>query len=200
MARVLNGCCPRIFSRAAMLAALLLWGGVAHAAWDLQTLMTELARTTTSEVRFQETKHLAALKAPLELRGILRYRRPDHLERHVQAPFEESFLVDGDAVTLTRKGGAERHRIALQSQPVLWAFIESIRATLRGDLAALQQFYRVELHGTREQWELTLLPRDLDMAQLVRVIRIGGRGGTVRTIEVEETGGDRSITRIDAAQ
>lgn len=180
--------------------ALFLWSGFARAAWDVQTLMAELARTTTSEVRFQETKHLAALRTPLELRGVLRYRRPDYLERRVQAPFEESFVVEGDTVTLTRKGGAEQHRIALQSQPVLWAFIESIRATLRGDLAALQQFYRVELHGRREQWELTLLPSDLDMAQLVRVIRIGGRGGMVRSIEVEETGGDRSITRIDSAK
>lgn len=197
MARVLS---PQQFIFLLVATALLLWSAFARAAWDVQTLMGELARTATSEVRFQETKHLAALKAPLELHGILRYRRPDYLEREVQAPFEERFVVEGDTVTLTRKGGAEQHRIALQSQPVLWAFIESIRATLRGDLAALQQFYRVDLHGQREQWQLTLLPRDLDMAQLVRVIRIGGRGGTVRTIEVEETGGDRSITRIDAAK
>jgi len=184
-----------ITARVALLA--LLWPLLASAAeWNIEALMQELARTPKPEVSFVETKHLAALKAPLEVRGTLLFRRPDHLERHVTAPVEESFIVDGDQVTLVRKNSDERYTLSLQSQPVLWAFIESIRATLRGDVEALRKFYRVELSGAQQQWVLTLLPSDLDMAQLVRVIRIGGTGGEVRTIEVQETSGDRSVTRI----
>ena len=166
-------------------------------AWGIDALMAELARTPASEVTFHETKYLAALKTPLELQGRLIFKRPDHLERHVAAPFEESFIVDGDRMTLERKTTGERHQFSLQSQPVLWAFIESIRATLRGDLATLRKFYRVELSGTRAQWTMILLPNDVDMGQLVRVIRIGGTQGRVQSIEVRETSGDRSITRIE---
>lgn len=185
---------------AAALSLFVLAPAAQGAAWTLDELMTELARTQATEVRFTETKQLAALRVPLELHGTLLYRRPDHLERHVQAPFEEHFVADGDRVTLERPLTGERHQLSLQSQPVLWAFIESIRATLRGDAAALQRFYRLLLHGERAQWTLTLLPSDPDMAKLVRVIRIGGREGQVRSIEVQETSGDRTVTRIHPSQ
>lgn len=185
---------------AGAIAPLLMCGGVFAAVWDVDALMAELARTPASEVSFRETKYLAALKKPLELQGTLRFQRPDHLERHVSTPFEESFIVDGDRMTLERKATGERHQFSLQSQPVLWAFIESIRATLRGDLATLREFYRVELAGTRAQWTITLLPSDVEMGQLVRVIRIGGMQGRVQSIEVQETSGDRSITRIEEKQ
>jgi hypothetical protein len=189
-------------TRRALLAAvaaapLFLCGRALSAVWGIDALMAELARTPASEVSFRETKYLAALKTPLELQGTLKFQRPDHLERHVSAPFEESFVVDGDRMRLERKATGERHQLSLQSQPVLWAFIESIRATLRGDLATLRKFYRVELAGTQAQWTMTLLPNDVEMGQLVRVIRIGGRQGHVQSIEVQETSGDRSITRIE---
>ena len=187
----------RTLLAAIAIAPLFMYRSAVADAWSIDALMAELARTPASEVAFHETKYLAALKTPLELRGRLVFRRPDHLERHVAAPFEESFIVDGDRMTLERKTTGERHLFSLQSQPVLWAFIESIRATLRGDLATLRKFYRVELSGTRTQWAMTLLPNDVDMGQLVRVIRIGGTQGRVQSIEVQETSGDRSITRIE---
>lgn len=176
------------------------WAGPASAAWNIESLMAALGRTTQSEARFTETKYLAALTIPLELRGTLRFQKPDHLERHVEAPFEERFIVDGDRVTFERKATGERHQLSLQSQPVLWAFIESIRATLRGDLATLQKFYRVELVGEQHSWTMSLLPRDVEMGQFVSVIRISGSDGHLRTIDVREANGNRSITRIEASR
>lgn len=181
--------------------ALALWSASTFAAdWNLQSLMSQLAVTESSSVRFTETKHLAVLKAPLELRGTLRFRRPDYLERRVEAPFEERFVVEGDRVTLERKVTGERHQLSLRSQPALWAFIESIRATLRGDLATLERFYRVDLHGEPNSWTINLLPRDVEMGKLVSVIRMSGTGGELRTIEVLEASGDRSVTHIEAAR
>ena len=42
----------------------------------------------------------------------------------------------------------------LQDYPVLWAFVESIRSTLAGDLQSLNRFYRVELDGSERDWRL----------------------------------------------
>ncbi|HLU76295.1 MAG TPA: LolA-related protein [Burkholderiales bacterium] len=176
------------------------WAAPASGAWNVESLMDALGRTTQSEARFTETKHLAALTIPLELRGTLRFQAPDHLERLVEAPFEERFIVDGDRVTFERKVTGERHQLSLQSQPVLWAFIESIRATLRGDLATLQKFYRVELDGAQHSWTMSLLPREVEMGQFVSVIRISGSDGNLHTIDVQEANGNRSITRIEASR
>jgi hypothetical protein len=86
--------------------------------------------------------------------------------------------------------------VSIASQPALGAFLESIRATLRGDLAALRRHYRVELEGAPAGWTLVLLPSDPGMAELVTVIRIGGVGGQLTGMEVLETGGDRVVTRF----
>jgi outer membrane lipoprotein-sorting protein len=178
--------------------AILLFGAVcaaAQAPYAVEDLMRSLAAGGDSSVAFTETRHSSALKTPLVTSGELRYTRPAQLERRVRAPVEERYLVKGDRVTIERKGATPR-TVSIASQPALGAFLESIRATLRGDLPALRRFYRVELEGGPAGWTLVLLPSDPEMAELVSVIRISGSGGRLTGMEVLETGGDRVVTRF----
>lgn len=184
----------RVLALAAALA-----GGAAHGApLALDELMRELAATGASTVSFVETRTSSALSAPLVARGELSYAPPDRLERRVTAPVEERYVVAGDRVTVERPGAAPR-TVALAAQPVLGAFLESIRATLRGDLAALLRHYRVELEGDARAWTLVLLPSDPALAELVTVVRISGTRGRITGMEVVETGGDRVTTRFAGA-
>jgi outer membrane lipoprotein-sorting protein len=161
--------------------------------------MRSLAATGESSAAFVETRSSDALSAPLVARGELRYVPPGRLERRVSAPAEERYVVDGDRVTIERRGAPPR-TVALAAQPVLGAFLESIRATLRGDLAALQRHYRVEMRGdAAADWTLVLLPADPALAELVTVIRISGRRGRLAAMEVVEAGGDRVATRFGEA-
>jgi hypothetical protein len=182
------------FAAAAALAA------AAHGApGALDELMRSLAATGESSAAFVETRSSDALSAPLVARGELRYVPPGRLERRVSAPAEERYVVDGDRVTIERRGAPPR-TVALAAQPVLGAFLESIRATLRGDLAALQRHYRVEMRGdAAADWTLVLLPADPALAELVTVIRISGRRGRLAAMEVVEAGGDRVATRFGEA-
>jgi outer membrane lipoprotein-sorting protein len=160
--------------------------------------MRSLAATGASTVAFVETRSSSALTAPLVARGELRYAPPGRLERRVSAPVRERYIVEGDRVTIERPGAAPR-TIALASQPALGAFLESIRATLRGDLAALRRYYRVELEGDAAGWTLVLLPADAALAELITVIRISGSRGRLTGMEVVEAGGDRVATRFAEA-
>lgn len=185
-----------------LLAAVLLGAGAACAqsapSFTADELMRSLAATGASTAAFTETRHSSALKTPLVTRGELHYAPPARLERRVGAPVDERYVVEGDRVTIERRGGTPR-TVSLASQPALGAFLESIRATLRGDLATLQRFYRVELEGGPASWTLVLLPSDPDMAELVTVIRIAGARGRLTGMEVVETGGDRVVTRFAEA-
>jgi hypothetical protein len=167
----------------------------AQGAFTVDELMRSLAAAGESTATFTETRHSSALKTPLVTTGELRFIRPARLERLVRTPVDERYVVEGDRVTIERKGGAPR-TVSLASQPALGAFLESIRATLRGDLATLRRFYRVELEGEPAGWTLVLLPSDPGMAELVTVIRIAGSGGRLTGMEVLETGGDRVVTRF----
>lgn len=167
----------------------------AQGAFTVDELMRSLAASGESTATFTETRYSSALKTPLVTTGELRFTRPARLERRVRTPVDERYVVDGDSVTIERKGGVPR-TVSLAAQPALGAFLESIRATLRGDLATLRRFYRVELEGEPAAWTLTLLPSDPGMAELVSVIRIAGARGRMTGMEVVETGGDRVVTRF----
>jgi hypothetical protein len=147
-------------------------------------------------VRFVERKYLKVLKAPLELRGTLTYVAPGKLEKRTLSPKPETLTIEGDRLTIESAARNERRTLRLQAYPVLWAFVESIRSTLSGDIAALERFYRVELEGSRARWRLYLVPRDSEMRAVISLISIGGSRGRVERIEVQETRGDRSVMRI----
>ena len=133
---------------------------------------------------------------PLELKGSLRYERPNRISKHVQSPFDELLSVEGDALTLVNRAKGEQRILSLREQPALGALVESVRATLAGDLAQLERHYKVELSGAREAWSLRLAPRAAQVRAYVETITIAGSAARVRRIEVLETGGDRSVMTI----
>jgi len=174
--------------------ALALGALAAEASFGVEQLMGSLARQAESAVRFAETRRSDVLREPLVSTGELRYRRPAHLERRVATPVVERYVIDGDRVTVER--GADARTLRLDAIPVLRVFIESIRATLAGDLEALRRHYAVTLSGTREDWVLVLLPADPEVAELVTSVRIAGAGDRIRGMEVLERSGDRIETRF----
>jgi len=66
----------------------------------------------------------------------------------------------------------------------------------QGDLAALDRFYRVTLEGNDQDWRLGLTPKQPRMNAVISLIQIDGSAGTIRTIEIRETQGDRSVMTV----
>jgi len=158
--------------------------------------MAELARNGSETVRFTEVKTVALLKKPIAASGTLTYVAPSRLEKHTLVPRRERLIVDRDTLVIEVPGQDERRTLRLAEYPAIQAFVESIRGTLAGDLAALRRFYRVEVEGTWTQWRLHLLPSELDMLDLVQKVEISGSRGRIRRIEIREGSGDRSVMTI----
>ena len=161
-------------------------------------LMQRLATVPASQASFTETRHSSLLKTPLVVTGRLVYRRPDRLEKHVQSPFIESTVIDGSRLSMTRGGDAGR-TMNVPAGPAQ-ALVESLRATLAGDLAALERHFNVHLQGNLDAWTLTLIPREAALADVVTRVEIAGNDANLRRIEVLEASGDRSVTVIDGAK
>jgi hypothetical protein len=166
------------------------------AGWDLKQLMQELAQVKTAKGKFVERKHLAILNAPLQFSGTLTYIAPSRLEKHTLVPRQESLLLEREQLTIERKERNQRRTVLLQDYPVIWAFVESIRSTLAGDLATLHRLYEVVLDGNERSWRLALKPNDPSMREVVSEIRISGERNWINAIEIMETGGDRSVMTI----
>lgn len=163
--------------------------------WDVAHLMRDLGQVRRSQAHFTERKYLKVLKAPLQSSGTLTYTAPDKLEKRTLKPRPEAMVIDGKTLTVETSDG-KRHTLKLQDYPVLWAFVESLRATLGGDIATLERFYKVELEGVPARWQLYLAPRERGMSRVISQIRIGGAASRIELIEVQEAGGDRSVMKV----
>ncbi|TMG80625.1 MAG: outer membrane lipoprotein carrier protein LolA, partial [Betaproteobacteria bacterium] len=120
------------------------------AGWGLTQLMQELRAVKSAHGKFVERKHLAVLSAPLEVSGTLAYTAPDRLEKRTEQPRVERLIVEGNRLTV--EDPRRRRSYALEDNPPVRAFVESIRSTLAGDLDTLNRFYAVRLEGERTAW------------------------------------------------
>jgi hypothetical protein len=168
------------------------------APWGLEQLMQNLAQVKSAKSRFVERKYMAILTAPLDSSGTLLYTAPARLEKYTLLPKPESLVLERDSLTIEFKDRNQRRTLALRDYPVIWAFVESIRSTLAGDLQTLNRFYRVNLDGGEDKWRLSLTPAEPTMQTVVKEIRIGGSRSRINTIEILESEGDRSIMTISA--
>jgi outer membrane lipoprotein-sorting protein len=163
---------------------------------ELVRVMQLLAQVKSSDARFVEQKNIASLTRPLTLSGRLSYVRGGRVERTVQAPYEERLVVDGDTLVVENISRGEILTVALRSHPGAWAFVEGLRATLGGDLATLERYYRTSFSGNVDAWTLELVPRDEQMARQVQSMRFRGRRAAITAIQVDEAGGNRSLMTI----
>lgn len=180
----------------ALLAVLALHSSYSLAAsWDIDQLMQSLAKTAAGRASFTEKKYLSMLERPVESSGELRYIAPDRLEKRTVKPRPETMLVEGDTLTMER--GRQTHTLQLSDYPELAGFIDSIRGTLAGNRKALERTFRLKLEGSAERWTLTLFPTDAKLLTMVHLIEISGTRDNVRSINIIQTDGDRSLMSIE---
>ena len=169
----------------------------ALAAFGFDELMATLAQRRAGEVRFSEERTVSGLDQPLRYSGTMSFSAPDHLERQTLTPRRESFVVEGNEVTLQR--GERVRRMTLDAAPELAALVAALRGTLSGDASVLRRYFKPSVEGSTARWTLTLVPLDSRLLGVVRLLRIDGMSTDVRVVELQLADGDRSVTTIEPA-
>jgi hypothetical protein len=164
--------------------------------WNVEQLIESLAKNRQAEVRFEETAFSNLLTQPLKTQGILRFTPPTGLEKHITAPHDERYLVEGDTVFFESKTKGTNRTLSLHDYPALRAFIEAFRSTLANDVITLKRFYRVTLQGEPRRWVMILRPLDKAVQELVESIRFSGEREHISIIEIQAPDGDRSVMVI----
>lgn len=168
---------------------------------ELVRLFSELGTRRERQARFTERKFSALLKAPVESSGTLVFRAPDLLEKRTVEPQRESVRIEGNVVTYEGAplgGNVQKRTFTLSDAPLLAALIESLRATLAGDLPALRRRYDVSGSAPQSQkgWQLTLVPRERALLDAVAKVVLRGTGSEVSTVEIVEASGDFTLMQI----
>ena len=186
-----------------MLAALasLISPASAQADDSLVRLFSDLGAQRERHARFSERKFSTLLKAPIESSGTLIFRAPDILEKLTSEPQRESVRIEGNTVTYEGapvRGRTQRRTFALSEAPLLAALIESLRATLAGDLPALRRHYQVSWIApqTAQGWQVLLVPRDRSLLEAVSRVVLRGAGSELGAVEIVEANGDLTLLNI----
>ena len=159
--------------------------------FDLGQLMKLLGQRKQGEVSYQQEDYFAILDQPVSSSGVLMYRAPDRLEKRTLRPKAESLVVEGDELTIQR--GHHTYRMQLSAYPQVAPLIDAMRDTLAGNEAGLERVFKVGLTGSLENWKLRLVPRDKEIARKVSRVEIAGRRDEIRSVEILQVGGDRSV-------
>lgn len=168
---------------------------IAHAGdFDVARLMQLLSTAPEGEVTYTEKKYSSLLTEPILSSGTLAFRRPDTVEKNTLLPRKETFRIASEELIVVRKGGEKR--FPLSSQPLLSAFVASLRGVLGGNAALLQQHYCLVLTGDEQKWQLEMAPTEAEISRYVERISVNGRAGHVEQIEVLERSGDRSVLQV----
>ena len=172
------------------------------AGFTLDRLMKVLAQRKHGEVSYEETDYLAVLDRPLKSSGVLIYDAPGHLEKRTLKPKRQSLTLDGDQLTIQR--GRRTYRMEVSAYPKVAPLVDAMRDTLAGNEAALERAFKVGFTGTAEGWKLELVPLDEEIARNVRRVEIAGAHDEIRSVEILQVGGDRSVMTLakpgDAAE
>lgn len=172
------------------------WALAVNSNPDLDRVMGALAQRKHGHVTFAEKKFIALLDRPVESSGELLYDAPNRLEKRTLKPKPESLVLAAGVVSAQR--GKRHYVLDLKQYPQVVPFIESIRATLAGDRAALESVFRVDFSGSYDQWTLGLVPLDAKLSKTVKDIKIDGEQDVIHSVEILEADGDRSLLTIGA--
>jgi outer membrane lipoprotein-sorting protein len=181
---------------AAVLAIVTLGAGFATTAFafDMKSLMAQLAQTREGKASFTEERHVNGFDSPMRTSGELYFKAPDVFERRTLSPARESMLVNGNQMTLAR--GSAKRSMALDAAPEAAAIVGAIRGTLTGDASTLERHFKVGLSGKADDWLLDLQPLDAQLQANVRNVQLRGKAGVVTGVEIWFASGDRSVMTI----
>ena len=157
-------------------------------------LLKLLAERRHDHVTFTEVQELAILDQPLHSSGELLYDAPDRLEKRTLEPRVEDLVLEHGMLSVQRDH--HRRSVALHDFPQAVPFVESLRATLAGDRAALARYFAVQFSGTLGSWRLELTPTDAALKRSVQHILITGETDRIRTVQIRQSDGDTSTLTI----
>jgi outer membrane lipoprotein-sorting protein len=177
------------------LAALLLALLAAPAGADeLDEVLALFAAHRHGAASFVEQHFVHLLSRPVESLGELRFDAPDRLEMRTLEPRPEQWLVEGDTLTLTRRG--RTHVAALADHPQLRPLIDGIRGTLAGDRRALEHVFTVHFLGDSAHWSLVLVPLAGQAGAQIQQVQIDGVRDRLLEVDLREADGDRTVLTL----
>ncbi|MGS2723234.1 LolA family protein [Porticoccus sp. GXU_MW_L64] len=174
-----------------MLALLLCCSVAAETATDdsvtaLQNISQRLHRSEIVRGEFVQQRHLKILSRPLTSTGDFYHQQNLGARWRVLEPYPSTIHITAQGTVFSSE----------QSQPMAEDFGQLLLALLLIDSAQLSSHFQVKAVISESHWDLALTPRSGPWQQAVTKILVTG-DSAVRSIDIHEHGGDRTVVAIE---
>jgi outer membrane lipoprotein-sorting protein len=196
----------RTFLRlAAAGSALGLVGGVAPAAADelSPALITRARQGLKSAIaKFTQVRTVGLLATDVKSQGTMTVVTPDRLRWELAPPDAVTYWIGPEGIAYRTEKGVVR--AGKEAAGRFGAVLTDLLVFLGGDLSKLEARYAVTIPSREKDGALNLVaePRTDDVRKLVRAVRVQTTPElwSVRRVEIEEAGGDRTVLTFGPAQ
>lgn len=185
---------PDLVRALLLLIALAIPAGHASESELLPSLFSAIAAHPQNDVRYEETKHVYYLEAPLKSEGSLHYQPPDTIVRQQDFPDAATFSISDSELAVQK--GSRKRVLNIDKAPLMQVFRQAICGILDGDLPVVAEFAELSVAGSLAKWELQLKPKAQAHVKAVRNIVFRGREGIIEEIEINEPNGDWSLMKL----
>lgn len=149
-----------------------------------------LARPKAMCGRFDQSKTLAGMKKPLAANGRFCVVQEKGVLWRTLQPFPNTLrLTKGEIVHF--QGDRVAMRLDAKTEPTVRMINQVLFALLAGDLAQLEQLFKVDGTVGSDSWSVTLEAREPALAKAIGTIKLEG-GAYVDNIVISEASGDRT--------
>jgi hypothetical protein len=159
---------------------------------DPSELIASIKKPTPATIEFIEVRYSRLLKQPTIVSGQLGFLGNGHFDRVVANPYRERTEINNESVRVTREGENDRS-FALSRAPELRAMLQAFSALLGGDLAVIEQDFRLTTLGDTQDWTLELAPLDARIQRRLQRVSIIGKNETPQCFSIYTREGGVSI-------
>jgi hypothetical protein len=169
----------------------------AHAEALVKDVRARLVNAPLVRGQFEQRKSVAGFKKPLVSKGDFLLVRDQGVLWNTRSPFASTLTLTRKSLSAEQGSGGAAYHLDSTKEPALAAVNELLFALLAGDVATLQQRFKVEgeLVGSAG-WKLELTPTDAGLARVFKHIHLEG-DEYVRQVRLDETRGDSSVILFD---
>ena len=145
---------------------------------------------------FTQTKTMKLLKKDMQSKGVMFFQRPDRLRWQYIAPYDYTFILDGDKVHLRSQRSSQQ--INVQQNKVFRQITSIILNSITAGSLKSNADFSVELYKQDSSYYARLLPKKKELKQIYRWIEIyfNPRLTMVSSVKMLEKTGDLTTVKL----
>lgn len=145
---------------------------------------------------FAQTRSMKLLSTEMQSKGVMSFMRPDKLRWQYVAPYDYTFILNGDKIQL--KSTKSTKDIDVQGNKMFRQITSIILNCITGSGLRSVADFRVELYEAGGSYMARLYPKKKELKQIYEVIEIQFNAALtmVSTVNMKERTGDATLIRL----